>query len=233
MRLKITFEGCQELRKVKSHHVQGWLYEQMDRGVYGLGGKIHDGGIRIASGRIIKPFVFSRLWGDKKTVNLKVSTADPKIAFALVKSISEDPAPLIGDDGITLWVKGITFYEFKNTKRFFTLSPLILKDNHGWCRLSDPDAVLNVVNHNLKGKYEALYGEPYDGEGIKVFKFERIILSKLEYKGYVFQGVDGPFLMVGDERLIKIAYDCGLGAKNACGFGCIESTDITKEKEDN
>jgi len=23
--------------------------------------------------------------------------------------------------------------------------------------------------------------------------------------------------------LIRVAYECGLGAKNACGFGCIES----------
>jgi len=57
--------------------------------------------------------------------------------------------------------------------------------------------------------------------GIKIK--EPFVFAEQNYKNYKIKGIVGEITLYGDEDLIRVAYECGLGAKNACGFGCIES----------
>jgi len=236
MRFKISFAKNEDFKKIKNDHIQKWLYACIDEVDPGLAEWLHNEGIKISSGRVIKPIVYSRLYRcgiekkdgqvvDFKRVGLKVSTPNPRIVFALTKAFVARETPLTGD-GVTLHIEDVGTQEFRDTKQFFTLSPILLKDRDGYISLSKYYKVLDAVNYNLKGKYEAVYGQPYDGEGIISFNFEGLKFMHLKYNNYTYQGIEGPFVMRGDHKLIRIAYDLGIGAKNACGFGCIEATNL-------
>jgi CRISPR-associated endoribonuclease Cas6 len=236
MRFKISFAKNEDFKKIKNDHIQKWLYDCLSEVDPGIAKWLHNEGIKISSGRVIKPIVYSRLYrcGIKKQdgkivdfdrVGLKVSTPDPRIVFALTKAFVAREIPLSGN-GVTLQIEDVGTQEFRDTKQFFTLSPILLKNRHGYVSLSEYRSVLDAVNANLAGKYEAVYGQPYDGEGITYFDFKGLNLMRLKYGDYTYQGIEGPFVIRGDHKLIRIAYDMGIGAKNACGFGCIEATNL-------
>jgi CRISPR-associated endoribonuclease Cas6 len=207
--------------------IQQWIYKCLELTDHQLARWLHNEGIR-NDDRITKPLVFSLPVQKGDKIGLKISTPDPRISFALMKAFinKEPPLTLNGASYIVDTVKPV---EFKNTIKFIAISPILLKGSDGKFvhsyEFTDLKKVLNAVNSNLIRKYEAIYRTAYSGKGIKYIEFELNDYSRrpISYKGYTFHGVMCPFVIIGDEALIKVAYEVGLGAKNACGFGCIES----------
>jgi len=45
-------------------------------------------------------------------------------------------------------------------------------------------------------------------------------LKIINYKETVIKRWIGKFRIKGEEEILKVAYDCGIGSKNPQGFGC-------------
>jgi len=82
-----------------------------------------------------------------------------------------------------------------------------------------------LIRMNLEKKYELIYGEKPAGADIKVLPIgprDERKCKVMQYKGTVVKGWMGIYKLKGDKRLMKVAYETGLGAKNSQGFGCFE-----------
>jgi len=79
-----------------------------------------------------------------------------------------------------------------------------------------------LMSSNLCKKYQIIYKQSID-ESINIMPLsarnrERII----KYKGTIIKAWDGLYQLDGNPELIRVAYECGLGAKNSQGFGMWE-----------
>jgi CRISPR-associated endoribonuclease Cas6 len=93
-------------------------------------------------------------------------------------------------------------------------------------RPSDPD-FSERVRANLIGKYCALHSHaPTDDDLELVFDAEYLARHRgtklIEYKGINIVGAFAPFTLRAAPDLLRLAWDAGLGEKNAAGFGMIE-----------
>lgn len=88
-----------------------------------------------------------------------------------------------------------------------------------------------LIRMNLEKKYQLVTGEKPIGADIRVVppgpRDERYC-KVLKYKGTVIKGWLGIYKLQGDKRLIKTAYEAGLGSKNSQGFGCFDVIDGIK-----
>ncbi len=110
------------------------------------------------------------------------------------------------------------------------MSPVvaIIKRDDGKIRDLNPGDLrfYTALQQNLIKKYNSFYGD-YDGdEYVKVVpemnsvKRKRITIDKngtpTHHRAYLMH-----FEMEADPKLVKFAYDCGLGEKNSMGFGMV------------
>ena len=86
-------------------------------------------------------------------------------------------------------------------------------------------AFVDIVHNNLLDKYDLIYGQRLPNSefsllpnGSQESKCKKII----EYKGTYIVAYSGIYWLKANPDLIKVAYDAGLGSKNAQGFGCWE-----------
>ena len=124
--------------------------------------------------------------------------------------------------------------DLEETTRFKCLSPIVaaVSESDGdkrWTRYlrpKDPD-FSNRVRQNLLAKHAALHGRaPDDDRFTLAFEHEYLNTHRgtklIDYKGTQIVGAFCPFTLSGSRELMQIALDCGLGEKNAGGFGMIE-----------
>ncbi len=94
---------------------------------------------------------------------------------------------------------------------------------------NEPEVWKRLVFENLRSKYMMVYGEPYERD-FEIEVSPKSVKSKMfrikrdnktgEYtkvRAWEFE-----FRMWGEERLLRVAYNLGLGMRNAHGFGMIE-----------
>lgn len=212
MRFIITFEPEGDYKHVWQEHIQSWFYAQLEEFSPELSRELYSNGIRAKNGRIFKPFVFSRLYTTRKSVCLKLSVVTPQLIFAVSRVLSTSPVPLVAPHCV-LRIKDVNLKEFRNTKKFFTLSPILLKTEEGNFK--------DAIKYNLLGKYEALYKKDYTGKIYLDFDYMSCITVRYKTEKYV--GLVGEFVLVADDDLVEVAYHMGVGPKNGCGFGCVET----------
>ena len=53
----------------------------------------------------------------------------------------------------------------------------------------------------------------------------------MKYRGTIIKGWMGRFVLNGNKKLLKLGYDCGIGAKNSQGFGMVEVTNAGIKSE--
>ncbi len=126
-------------------------------------------------------------------------------------------------------------YEILN---FQTLSPVCITRHDPLQRqviYENPDSeyASEALFLNLKNKYKAYFGHEFEGESTFEFKLLSKPQSKLitiktntpeqsRVKGFKFK-----FSLKADPQLMQIMYHCGLGEKNAMGFGFVEKLAAT------
>ena len=76
------------------------------------------------------------------------------------------------------------------------------------------DAMVKAANVNLIGKVQV------GGGLVTVMAVSYTHLFK-EDNSFPIKGWEGRFKLKGPKELLQVALDCGLGAKNSLGFGCI------------
>lgn len=113
-----------------------------------------------------------------------------------------------------------------------TLSPVtcyrrIMLEKRPYTEYFSPDMpeFEEFINRNLRSKFRALY-QTDDAPKDKVHVtplgdiYERAAMHKPEARVPV-KGWSGRFQLEGPRELLQAALDCGLGAKNSSGWGCI------------
>ena len=133
-------------------------------------------------------------------------------------------------------------------------APLISQNNHWTCltpivsAVSQPDSryprylrpgdekFSDCLRANLLHKYFALHGHEaeddrfeleWDGKYLQRHRGTKL----LDFKGTQIVGAFCPFTMRGSAELIELAWDAGLGEKNAAGFGMVEVKNGNDENE--
>lgn len=118
--------------------------------------------------------------------------------------------------------------------RFVCLSPVVVsvpdirdgKSGAHYLRPGDPE-FSEYARRNLVNKHRALTGSLPDDDALEI-EFSADYLARrqgtklIDYKGTQIVGAFCPFRLSGSVELMRVAYLCGLGEKNAGGFGMVE-----------
>lgn len=233
MKLTVLFKASEEIRNVNTLDVvHAWIYENLFRKNRDLGEWLHNQGI-FCDKKVMKPFNFSPLFKTKKerVYGIKLSSQLPSVQHAFVEMLN-DATPLIISNGkkIVLDVIEVKMKRLRDTKVFFTLSPILLKDREGFVVLDlnkeeDVQRAKQIIQRNLQWKYKALFGkedygqvEFFQPKKMKVFYTSKTMNGKKVY----YTGLVGSFILVADYNLVSTAYYHGIGYLTGCGFGCIE-----------
>lgn len=78
------------------------------------------------------------------------------------------------------------------------------------------------IRNNLLHKYEAYYEEQPEDTDFIIRPIGAVKEARINYKGFHILAYNCELEMEGSEELLRMAYDAGIGGKNAQGFGCIE-----------
>ena len=119
------------------------------------------------------------------------------------------------------------------TTRFVCLSPIVagVPDPRGtrYLRATDGQDFSEAVRKNLIRKHKVLFGAPPADDRLELrFDPEYIARAsqagakKITVHGIDVIGVLAPFTLSGSTELMRVGMECGLGEKNASGFGMVE-----------
>lgn len=239
MKFTVSFYSKEPIDGINSlMSVQGWIYRNIERVNPELANWLHNEGI-LKNGKVMKPINFSPVYKTqrKNTYGIKLSTIVPKIQHAIVEMLN-DPEPLAlkrkNGDTITLGIKEVKMKKLRDTKVYFALSPILLRDKNGFAKLDftkdeDIEKARQIIEHNLAWKYECIHDEicPY-----RVYHFMPKNMKTAFYTNYEIQskeikipltGYTGNFTLIADQPLLDMAYYFGIGYMTGSGFGCIES----------
>jgi len=206
---------------------------------------IHEEGYRYQK-RKYKMYCFSRLLGnfqlnhDRKTiefdknVTLIVSSFDDNLIELLVDKLSRFETLHLGENKvrpskISLFDLPRTNFIQVSTKSPVTVYSTIEERGKRITIYHDPESedFIRILKENLKRKYLAIFGEEFEHE----FDLEIQHVGKqpkkvvMVYKNRKIDGWLTSFDMKGPYKILKLAYDTGIGSKNSVGFGCIELID--------
>ncbi len=187
----------------------------------------HDDRLRIPPGAAVQLYVSSPMLHDFIT--------------GLVEALFLQQQVTVGDrkSQVTFRVAGVTVLpepEFSSPQRFRCLSPIALKtlrDHQGalrtyYYRPTDPE-LSDAIRRNLANKHATAYGERLDSAPLE-FRLEssdrprsRLVTLKAGTAEETHvKAFETWFTLQGDLRLIRTAYECGIGNYTAQGFGMVE-----------
>ncbi|SDF01242.1 CRISPR-associated endoribonuclease Cas6 [Thermoanaerobacter thermohydrosulfuricus] len=244
MRLKIVLEAENDLLLPLhyNHLIQKVIYSLLDEKYADF---LHNEGFNY-NGKKFQLFTFSRLVIENKEVYreairikpgkvyLTVSSMDERFIFSIVDGLLKEKAVKFQEG--TLYLQNIFARKNLVAKKIvgLTISPVVVTKG-GTDKPVDfysprDSEFLEVIRNNLKFKYAAYYKEEYKGDlNVKLLDDKKIKRVVAKYKKWPYEGYLGGFIVEGDTKIVDIAYSCGIGNKNAQGFGCLELfSDINK-----
>jgi CRISPR-associated endoribonuclease Cas6 len=239
MRVEIFFDESHPLTVPiqYNHYVQAMIFSWIKNKEYSA--FIHNKGYQIADKKY-KLFTFSRINGsyqlDKdngtitflKDISVTISSMSDEFMGYLLNSVLLEHRELRIGDANTI----INHIELKETPVFadtifvHTLSPCTVytTSENKKTRYYSPseEGYDESVRRNLIHKFTAYYGKAPKDTEFKITPIGRVKQAKVNYKNFHIVAYDYSMRMEGSEELKRVAYNAGLGAKNAQGFGCIE-----------
>lgn len=220
--------------------VQGLIYTMIRPELPNL----HDEGYT-AGGRRIRLFVFSRLLGRVKEIKNGNITFQAPVAFKVaspdthfIEVLAENllHTPIINLAGVNMALSTLAVQPLADFTsgyaRFRAISPVTV-----YSTLATPDGRKKTYYYhpaekefsqqlkvNLARKAEILglssdYAYEINIKSIRVKNSDQKIVY---FKDTVIKGWLGIYELEGDPRMLNIAFDCGIGAKNSQGFGMLE-----------
>ena len=92
------------------------------------------------------------------------------------------------------------------------------------------------VHNNLVRKFRALYPDEELPQGQVQIAACGVPLARaakfISGNSFPIKGWDGRFTLSGPQKLLQVGLDCGLGAKNSGGWGCVELVSEEKGKKE-
>jgi CRISPR-associated endoribonuclease Cas6 len=222
-----------------NHIVQAAIYNSIDTA---LATFLHQYGFTDGN-RAFKMFAFSLLLGkyrinkEEKTitfedeVQLTLSSPLGDFCQSLANTLLSRGTLKLGSTDVP--VEKVYAQQFKVDKEevhLKTLSPVVLystllrpdgRKYTCYFQPGEPDYA-RLLNSNLKKKFKAFYGTEPTEEEVEVRPLGRQRMHLVNYKGTIIKGYAGRLHLSGPVELLQLAVDCGLGGKNAQGFGCVE-----------
>jgi len=80
----------------------------------------------------------------------------------------------------------------------------------------------DLIDRNLRKKFEAFRGKRPRARKMKIETMGRPKEKVVKYRDNIIKCWMGYFILKGNRRLLKLAYDGGIGSKNSQGFGMFE-----------
>ncbi|WPX08788.1 CRISPR-associated endoribonuclease Cas6 [Anaerocellum danielii] len=223
---RIKVDYCMELARSINMLLDSEYLRYIENGAYLLNRKIY------------KPWTFSRLFFEKYSFANKeirvlpgnsyliVSTIDDNFAYYFLKGILKEKCLKMGEAIFEL--RSISVLDQPQRKQIVcrTLSPIIIKEIRGIEHNCSEFAAYFVegIKKNLISKAKAFRNISVLPEKIEIqiVNNEKIKRKILHIKNELYIGYDLLLKIKSIPEIIEIAYNCGLGVKNALGFGCIE-----------
>ena len=244
MRIKLTFYAEKNLviPVQYNYFVQAMIYDNISKE---LSDFLHDHGFTI-DGRQFKLFTFSRLMGRYSIGNGKIEFTPPIsliVASPVERFLRELAEGMLRNDNLNICGRklmlasisvfpGFEDVDFDEEVVIKMLSPVVayntVKKGSGsrTVYFSPWDEWFSeLVRINLERKYQLVYGQSIQNGDIRIEPLgprDERYCKVLQYKDTVIKGWNGIYRLKGDRRLIKVAYETGLGSKNSQGFGCFE-----------
>jgi len=249
MRLTLEFgyDGILSLPIHYNYQVQGFLYGNITDE---LGAFLHDEGF-VYGKRRFKMFTFSRLRGEYELRGDRIEFRSPPVRLTIsspygrfieefantllrnaelelgghrihVCSIRVHPELEIGEEVEVKTLSPVVVYSTVHTKegkkKTFYYSPYETEFE-------------DLVDKNLRKKYEAFFGKPARARKLKMEPIKRPVEKIVKYRETVIKGWMGRFVLKGNRKLLKLGYECGIGSKNSQGFGMVEVVDDGRRVE--
>ncbi|MGB9690377.1 CRISPR-associated endoribonuclease Cas6 [Thermogutta sp.] len=244
MRVRITFNSLRKTVPLPWNYpcqLQGLLFRWLRANDHKLARLLHDQGF-VYQGHSYKLIVFSHLRGVQAKATRDSLCLDPPLRWWISSPLDPIVESLIG--GLfgrpyvrlghkTLIIEHIQVEQppdFSSEQAaFHTLSPVVVstfqKASRGPQKIflspEQPDFV-RVLRENLHRK-AALLGIEQPAEALSI-QPRRLRSRLFPIHGGFVRGWEGEFLLRGPPELLRVAYDAGLGERNAQGFGMVACT---------
>jgi len=245
VRLRISLEAERAIRvPVQYNHLlQGLIYANLDRA---LSEWLHEEG-HAHGARRFKLFTFSRLFGERRAANGRVEfrgpvhfylgAVDAEVLGSLAEHLLTKPCVRLGSAECRVTEVGVEPRpEIDPVKpiRVKTLSPIT-----AYSTLTTPDGKKKtyyyapqerewseslVANVGRKAKalgWAADIDRDLASSWVRPYRVKSGDQKVLNFKGTVIKGWTGLYEVNLPEPYFRLAYDAGLGAKNAQGFGMV------------
>ena len=245
MRLKIQLSSRRDifLHRHHLHQLQAMIYNLLEDP--DLNRSLHEDGMAWEN-RIFKPFTFSWLRGkisfskENETIRFQspifliLSSCSARFLHAANDTLVRSESIQLGANSLHVdSVEVLPEPDFAALHQLFVLSPITVystldtAEGKKFTRYYEPQdpAFATLVHENLLKKAEALYQVSLREEDFSfrpIGHFHPKQRKSVLYKGFLIRAWEGLFEMQGHPLFRKIAYDVGIGAKSAQGFGCID-----------
>ncbi len=218
--------------------LQAALFEALGQQDAGFARRLHEGNgfkfwafsqLRAARSRVAPP----RLHIEPGTVFLEAASPADRFVHVLSASLLRQKYLLVEDTGLeVVGIETILPPAAAERVEIRCLSPVVAGipqsgyDAPQW--LLPGDAGLSAaLRNNILRKYKALYGaEPDDTRFDVTWDSKYLETHKgtkgVQYKGGFIKGAFCPGTIEGNPKLIRLAWECGLGEKNSAGFGLLK-----------
>ncbi|MEM2943687.1 MAG: CRISPR-associated endoribonuclease Cas6 [Methanomassiliicoccales archaeon] len=241
MRLTLEFAFDRQLRLPiqYNYQIQSLLYNNISPE---LAEFLHDHGFH-AGKRRFKLFTFSRLQGKfffeagngtmifRPPVYITISSPVERFVSELANSLLQKEDLLLCKNRIH--VKSIRVHpepeltrdiKIKMISPLTVYSTLMTADGRKKTYYYSPyeDEFAEMVDENLRKKYFALYRKSPRAKKLEITPISKPHLKILNYRGTVIKAWLGLFHLSGNLKILKLAYDTGVGSKNSQGFGMFE-----------
>ena len=246
MRLRISLAADGEMMRVPiqyNHLLQGLVYHNLDRV---LSEWLHEEG-HVFGKRRFKLFTFSRLFGERKMRNGHIGFAGPvhfylgaveaRVLGSLAEHLLTKPTVRLGNSRCRVTEVGV-----EPEPRIDPAKPVLVKalaPITAYSTLQTPDGRKKtyyyapqetewgeslVANLGRKAKaagWAADVDDDLKGAWVRPYKVKSADQKVLNFKGTVIKGWTGLYEVKLSEPYFRLAYDAGLGSKNAQGFGMV------------
>ncbi len=241
MQIRLSSEGEISLPLHYQAALQGFIYSIVSD--ERLRKFLHDEGF-VFEKRKYKPFTFSNLKGKYEISGKKIvfyssadvilSTFSKDLAEAIAETFAKSQTKKLGDNDVEIeWIKLMADPDFEKVSIFETLSPITVystlksEDGRKYTRYydkKDPEFA-RLIYENLLKKAKSVYGLDLKEEKFElrnVGAYDPKDQKHVKFKGFTIKAWNGRFKMSASAELKRVAYELGVGAKNAQGFGCVK-----------
>ena len=185
--------------------------------------------------KLFKPFVFSNILGKYTLIDRQIyfsdgavlyfSTPIPELLASVYLFLQQNQVITLYDQFMSIVSVEILDESMEDgTYQYRTLSPItVYTTEDGFTEYADPfhNEYRDMLIENLRRKYEQIYQEPCN-DFINIYSFSDVKQNICKFKNTHVVAYRYRCKITTTKNVHDIILNCGLGSKNAAGFGIME-----------